>query len=71
MIDNAVGEAELTSKKIGQFSEEKEVLCGDISNFVADVNPMMKKLSALTNQVKELERYSMYLQMIGRVEDFR
>ena len=70
-IDSAVTEAEQVKEKMKKFSTEKDLLCGEIDNFVADVNPMVKKLSTMTGQVKELERYSVYLQMIGKIEDYR
>ena len=70
-IDSAVTDVDEIKKRVEQFTIEKELLCGEISNFEADVNPMVKKLSKLTGQVEELERYSVYLQMIGKIEDFR
>ena len=70
-IEAAVKEAESTTNQISEFMEKTEVLCGDIANHRADVIPVVNKLSSLTNQMKEIERYSQYLQVISRIEDFR
>ena len=70
-IDSAVKDAEQTAERINQYQVDQEQLSGDISNHLADVHTMVKTLSGLTMQIQELERYSKYLQMIGRIEDFR
>ena len=71
MIEDAVADGEKTTSKIAQFTADKDELCGNIDNYLVDVSGMVKNLTGLTNQIKELERYSTYLQMIGRIEDLR
>jgi len=70
-IEAAVKEAESTTSQITEFMEKTELLCGDIANHRADVIPLVKKLSSLTDQMNEIDRYSQYLRVISRIEDFR
>ena len=60
-----------TSRLVNDCNTEKEVLSGDIANYLADVKPLVKKLTTVTEQVEELKRYSQYLHTVGHIEDLR
>lgn len=56
---------------MSRFSNEKEHLCDDIAHHQTDVTTMIKDMSVLTDEIKELEKYTKYMQVVGRIEDLR
>ena len=70
-IESAVKDAESTTARVSRFSREKQHLCDDISNHQADVITMIKDISTLTDEIKELEKYTKYMQIVGKIEDLR
>ncbi len=70
-IKSAVRDAETTSDKVNRFSKDKELLCDGIANHQADVTTMVTDISTLTDQIEELEKYTKYMQVVGKIEDLR
>ena len=70
-IESAVQEAESTTTLISEFSSDKDCLSGDISNHQVDVMNLVKDISSLTDQIRELQYYTKYMQVIGKIEDLR
>jgi hypothetical protein len=56
---------------INKFAADEDQLVSDIQNCLADVSPLVRKLSTLTKQIQELKKYSRYLSCIAHVEDLR
>ena len=70
-IENSLKELASASALIKRFSNEHDQLVGDVCNSVADMSPLVTRLSALTAQIRELEKYSRYLSCIAHIEDLR
>ena len=56
---------------ISTFTSDKDCLSGDISNHQVDVMNLVKDISSLTSQIRELQYYTKYMQVIGKIEDLR
>lgn len=70
-IENSLRELASASAVIEKFSHEEDQLVGDVCNTVADMSPLVTRLSALTGQIRELEKYSRYLSCVAHIEDLR
>jgi transcription termination factor NusB len=69
LIEKAKEEAAAVETVVKKFDSDEEQLADDVCNHLADVQPLVTKLSSLTGQIKELEKYSQYLQCLAHVED--
>ncbi len=70
-MKSAIEDAETTTEKVTRFAREKELLCDDIANHQADVTTMISDISKLTDQIRDLEKYTKYMRVIGKIEDLR
>jgi hypothetical protein len=70
-IENSLKELASATALIEKFSHDEDQLVGDVCNTVADMSPLVTRLSALTGQIRELEKYSRYLSCVAHIEDLR
>ena len=70
-IEKSREDLELASASIDRFRIEEDQIIDDVCNSVADMSPLVTKLSVLTRQIRELEKYSRYLSCVAHIEDLR
>lgn len=70
-IETAIHDAEDAERKIKKLGESQEASHHEVMDHVRKLEPMVKQLSTLTNQVKELEQYSKYLTCVAKIEELR
>ena len=70
-IKTAIKNAKTTTRTLQDFTVEKEHICGDTANYLADVGTMVKNLTEVTGRIDELEHYAKYLQWVAKIEDLR
>ena len=70
-IEKSIKDLELASASIDRFKIEEDQIIDDVCNSVADMSPLVTKLTALTRQIRELEKYSRYLSCVAHIEDLR
>ena len=67
----ALYDAENGTKQVTQFCQQQEVLHSDICHYMADTTSVMKEVMSLTDQIKDLQRYAMYLQWVQQIDRLR
>ena len=71
VVSQAIKEADDSSVTISKLRKDSEKIGGEVKLHMAEVGDLNKKLSVLTGQIAELERYSTYLQIVGQCQDLR
>ncbi|ELU16620.1 hypothetical protein CAPTEDRAFT_170106, partial [Capitella teleta] len=67
-IQTALTDAENGTDQVTQFCHDQEVLHSDICNHLADTTAVTKDLVTLSDQIKDLQRYSLYLQWVAQID---
>lgn len=70
-IQTAVEDAERGTEQVSGFCHDQEVLDSDICHHLADSTNLNKQLISLTDQIEDLQRYSVYLQWIAKIDHLR
>jgi len=70
-IEKSLKDLESAAVFIQKFSSDEDQIIGDVCNSVADMLPLVTKLSEMTAHIRELEKYSRYLSCIAHIEDLR
>ena len=71
MIRNAEKDIADVKQNVEHLRAEEDQLVGDVCNHLADVQPLVTMLTNLTDQIRDLEKYSQYLQCLAQIEDLR
>jgi len=71
LIVNAEEGIAAAEQTVERLHAEEDQLVGDVCNHLADVQPLVTMLASLTDQIRELEKYSQYLHCLAQIEDLR
>jgi len=71
LIKNAEEDITNVERTVERLRSEEDQLVGDVCNHLADVQPLVTMLANLTDQIRELEKYSQYLHCLAQIEDLR
>jgi len=71
LIVNAEEGIAAAEQTVERLRAEEDQLVGDVCNHLADVQPLVTMLASLTDQIRELEKYSQYLHCLAQIEDLR
>ena len=70
-IEQSLKDLNSAAVLIQKFKSDEDQIVGDVCNSVAEMLPLVTKLSEMTAHIRELEKYSRYLSCIAHVEDLR
>jgi len=71
LIKNAEEDVANVERTVERLRAEDDQLVGDVCNHLADVQPLVTMLATLTDQIRDLEKYSQYLHCLAQIEDLR
>lgn len=71
MIKNAEEDISNVQRTMERLHAQEDQLVGDVCNHLVDVQPLVTMLANLTDQIRELEKYSQYLHCLAQIEDLR
>jgi len=71
LIRKAEDDVAAVEQTAERLRAEDDQLVGDVCNHLADVQPLVTMLATLTDQIRELEKYSQYLHCLSQIEDLR
>ena len=70
-VSSALQDAKDVKAKISQISTDQEQLAFEVTEHVSEVDSTVRRLTQMTEQIRELEKYAKYLEWVARIEDLR